>query len=420
VNLALRDVRYRFGRFVMTAVGLGLLLATVVSMGGILRGLVDDSLSVVRAAGADLWVVQKDTNGPFAESSRLPEDVYRVIRAVPGVRDASPVAFQSLQLRVGPRPFRVQLVGHRPFALGAAPAVVDGVPLTRRRYDMVIDRKAGVATGAEVRIGRTTFTVVGLTEGIVSNAGDPVAFVSLEDAQDVQFLKANETVRNERSRRDADVAAAPALAGVSATALAPLLEDTHLANAVLVRLAPGADAGAVAAHIERWVHYRAMTQAEQEDVLARSVIDRARQQLFLFRAILLAVSAVVIALVVYTRTVEKTRDIATLKVIGAPDRTIAALVLQEALALGVAGFGLGVAIIHAVADYFPRRVVLVAVDQWAVFAIVVVICAAASVVGIRRALGVDPTTALAGGWAPRCRCSRGRGCSSGSVAARRR
>ena len=43
------------------------------------------------------WVVQKDTNGPFAETSRVPDDLYRVIRAVPGVREASPVAFQSLQ-----------------------------------------------------------------------------------------------------------------------------------------------------------------------------------------------------------------------------------------------------------------------------------------------------------------------------------
>jgi putative ABC transport system permease protein len=387
VNLALRDVRYRLGRFVPTAFGLGLLLATVMSMGGIYRGLVEESTSVVRAAGADLWVVQKDTNGPFAESSRLAEDVSRVIRAIPGVRDASPVAFQSLQLRAG----------ERPLALGAAPAVVAGVPLTRRRYEMVIDRKAGLSPGAELRIGRATFTVVGLTEGIVGNAGDPVAFVSLEDAQDVQFLKANETIRNERARRDADLAAIPALGGVPPDALAPVLENTHLANAVLVRVEPWAEPGAVAAHIERWTHYRAMTQAEQEDVLAKSVIDRARQQLLLFRGILLAVSAVVIALIVYTMTLEKTRDIATLKVIGASDWTIARMILQQSLALGLGGFALGAVLIGAVADYFPRRVAIATFDQVVLFAIVVVLCVGASVLGIRRALAIDPTTALAGG-----------------------
>ena len=101
MNLAIRDVKYRLGRFVLTGFGVGLLLATVMAMGGIYRGMVEDALSIVRAPGADIWVVQKDTNGPFAETSRIPDDLYRVMRAVPGVREASPIAFQSLQLDYG-------------------------------------------------------------------------------------------------------------------------------------------------------------------------------------------------------------------------------------------------------------------------------------------------------------------------------
>jgi hypothetical protein len=50
-------------------------------MGGIYRGLVEDALSLARAPGAGLWVVRKDTSGPFAEVSRMPEDIYRVIGA---------------------------------------------------------------------------------------------------------------------------------------------------------------------------------------------------------------------------------------------------------------------------------------------------------------------------------------------------
>ena len=73
MNLAIRDVRYRLGRFLLTAVGLGLLMTTVMAMGGIYRGLVVEALSIVQACGADLWVVQKDTNGPFAETSRVPD-----------------------------------------------------------------------------------------------------------------------------------------------------------------------------------------------------------------------------------------------------------------------------------------------------------------------------------------------------------
>ena len=397
MNLAIRDVKYRFGRFLMTAFGLGLLLATVMAMGGIYRGMVEDALSIVRAPGADLWVVQKDTNGPFAETSRIPDDLYRVVRAVPGVREASPIAFQSLQLDYGAKSVRVQIIGYRPGNLGAPPAVSAGRPLTASRYEMVLDRKAGIPIGARLPIGRLTFTVVGLTEGIVSSAGDSTAYVSLQDAQELQFLKANEAVRNERARLQADLEANPALATLPAAVLSPILQNTNLANAVLARLEPWAEPNEVAKRIERWNHYRAMTTAEQEDVLAKNVIERARQQILIFRIILLAVSTVIIALIIYTMTMEKTRDIATLKIIGAPNLTIGSLILQESLALGLLGYGFGAVLINLVYEYFPRRVAILTFDQYILFGIVVAICVSASVVGIRRALGIDPTTAMGGG-----------------------
>jgi putative ABC transport system permease protein len=397
MNLALRDVRYRLGRFLLTALGLGLLLTTVMTMGGVYQGLVVEALSIVRASGADLWVVQKGTNGPFAETSRIPDDLYRMIRAVPGVQEASPVAFQSLQFKVGPKPFRVQLIGYRLGALGGPQAVIAGRPIIRGRYEMVVGREGGLPLGTEIQIGRLFFRIVGLTEGIVSSSGDPVAFVSLLDAQEIQFSKANEAVRNDRARLQAELRANPNLATVRPEAVGPIVQDTHLANAILVRLEPGANLEMVQAHIERWKYYRALTAAQQEEVIGKSVIERGRQQTLLMRAILLVVSIVIIALIIYTMTLEKIRDIATLKVVGAPDRTIAALILQEALALGVLGFVLGAVLISWTYQYFPRRIVIVAFDQWVLLGIVLVICVVASLLGISKALRIDPTTALGGG-----------------------
>ncbi|HET9916772.1 MAG TPA: ABC transporter permease, partial [Candidatus Binatia bacterium] len=397
MNLAIRDVKYRLGRFVLTAIGVGLLLATVMAMGGIYRGMVEDALSIVRSPGADLWVVQKDTNGPFAETSRVPDDLYRVVRAVHGVREASPIAFQSVQLDYRSVSMRTQLIGYRPGNLGAPPAVAAGRPLAAGRYEMVLDGKSGIPLGARLALGRMIFTVVGLTEGIVSSSGDSTAYVSLQDAQELQFLKANEAVRNERARLQADLRADPALAGVSSAALGSVIQNTNLANAILVRLEPWADPAEVARQIERWNHYRAMTTAEQEDVLAKNVIERARQQILLFRIILLAVSTVIIALIIYTMTMEKSRDIATLKIIGAANFKIGGMILQESLALGLLGYAFGALLIQLTFEKFPRRVAIVAFDQTVLFAIVAFICVAASIVGIRRALAIDPTTAMAGG-----------------------
>jgi len=397
MNLAFRDVKYRFGRYLLTALGLGLLLATVMAMGGIYRGLVEDALSIVRAPGADLWVVQKDTNGPIAESSRIPDDLYRVIRAVPGVGDAGPIAFQTIQLDYGDTSIRAQIIGYKPGHIGAPPAVGAGRPIAASRYEMVLDRKAGVPIGARLRIGRLTFVVVGLTDGIVSTFGDSTAYVSLRDAQEIQFLKANETVRNEQARLEADLKENPALAALSPSSLAPIVRNTNLANAILVRLEPWADPHEVVRRIERWNHYRALTTAEQEDVLAGGIIARTRQQILLFRIILLTVSTVIIALILYTMTMEKTRDIATLKIIGAPNLKIGGLILQEALGLGLLGYGFGALLIELTYEYFPRRVAIAAADQVVLFGIVAAICVLASIVGIRRALAVDPTTAMGGG-----------------------
>lgn len=57
MNLAVRDIRHSLGRFVLTTIGVGMLLMIVMGMGGIYRGLVDDALVVTRGVGADLWIV---------------------------------------------------------------------------------------------------------------------------------------------------------------------------------------------------------------------------------------------------------------------------------------------------------------------------------------------------------------------------
>ena len=49
MNLAFRDIRHNRGRFLLTCVGLSLLLGIVMSMIGIYRGLVAEALTVARA-----------------------------------------------------------------------------------------------------------------------------------------------------------------------------------------------------------------------------------------------------------------------------------------------------------------------------------------------------------------------------------
>jgi putative ABC transport system permease protein len=167
-------------------------------------------------------------------------------------------------------------------------------------------------------------------------------------------------------------------------------------NAVVARVQPNASADAVAQTVRRWKHLAAITQEEQELILTRSLVDRARRQIGLFTSLLLVVSAVIIALIIYTMTMEKLKQIATLKLIGASDRTIIGMIVQQALALGFIGFAIGATLIINIKDYFPRRVVLEPDNAVALGIVVFAVCLLSSGLGVRAALKVDPATALGG------------------------
>ncbi len=54
--------------------------------------------------------------------------------------------------------------------------------------------------GEKIRLGLHEYTVVGITGKVVSSSGDPAAFVTLADAQEIQFKKDNDAIRNDRER----------------------------------------------------------------------------------------------------------------------------------------------------------------------------------------------------------------------------
>ena len=147
--------------------------------------------------------------------------------------------------------------------------------------------------------------------------------------------------------------------------------------------------------LSRWKHLTTLTQDQQETLLSKFVIEKARNQQRLIMILLIIVSAVIIALIVYTLTMDKVRSIATLKFVGAPDRTIVGLIVQQALSMGIFGYFAGLALVLIFQPYFPRRLVLDPESVAIVFVITVVICLAASTLGIRLALKVDPAEALA-------------------------
>lgn len=378
MNLAYRDVRHNLFRFVLTCLGLSLLMAVVLAMIGIYNGLVVDALNIVRAPKADVWIVESGTRGPFAEASKISGGTRDAVARLHGVEEAGSITYQTIEAPFAERNLRLYVIGYEPGRLGGPTVISIGRGIARSHFEMVADVKSGLVVGDVVRLGRNWFTVVGLVTDTTNSAGDPAAFITLADAQILQSQLAPPAQRVQTARG------------------AGLLESRDTAAAVIARLDPDADRELVLRTVRRWKHLSALTQADQERILLQSVVDRARRQIGLFLGILLTVSAVVIALIIYTMTMEKLKQIATLKLIGAPDRTIIGLIVQQSLALGAVGWSVGLLIILLVKDYFPRRVVLEPLNVFVLAGIILGVCIIASGLGVRAALKVDPATAIGG------------------------
>jgi putative ABC transport system permease protein len=116
----------------------------------------------------------------------------------------------------------------------------------------------------------------------------------------------------------------------------------------------------------------------------------------MFLMILAIVSAAIVAFIIYTLTLGKIREIAVLKLIGTKNRTIAAMILKQAIALGAIGFVVGRITATFGAPLFPKYVLLEPLDSIGGFIGIVVICILSSIIAIRAALKVDPADAIGG------------------------
>jgi putative ABC transport system permease protein len=399
ISLAGRDILHAWGKFVFTGVGLGLLIGVTLTMAGVYRGMVDDGRVLLDNSGADLWVVQQDTLGPYAESSSIPDDLWRSIRSMPGVAEAANVTYLTMQVARQDTDVRAMVVGIAPGDSGTPgwpPHLVAGRQLTRGHYEAVADISTGFQTGDVLRIRRNHYTVVGLTRRMVSSSGDPMVFLPLKDAQEAQFLKDNDAILMQRRRTEADPAFnRPATSGLLDAVIAGQTTNRAV-NAVLVRIRPGMLPAEVAEQIRRWQRLTVYDRAQMEAILLGKLIATSAKQIGMFLVILALVSAAIVAFIIYTLTMDKIREIAVLKLIGTRNTTIAWMILQQALVLGVIGFVVGRISATVAAPWFPKYVLLLPSDSVLGFVAVMLICVLASVVAIRMALQVDPAQAIGG------------------------
>ena len=427
MNLALKDTRYHLFKFISSTIGVSLLLMVVFTIGGIIRGVILDSSTIVTATGADLWVVQKDWLGPFVEISRLPEDYYHAIQSMHGVAEASPLvmAWDHIEHPVSPSglmmfmyknaqigaktmvephwldmvsELRFLLIGYKPDHIGGPPMIVAGREIEASHYEIVADVKTGLQVGEIIRMRGFDYTVVGLTKNIVGFNADPVIYARLEDAQNILFEPDPDLLRNIRRRTGAQLggaeAVAPRLTEPLARTASALSENLHIINVIAVRVEPGVSVEEVATEIKHWKHLEVYTSARQVNMQLMGSNRLILMQLSLFRLLLLIIAGVIIGLITYTFTLDKIKDIAVLKLLGTQTSRIYSMIIQQAVLMGLLGTVLGAMLEFASEPYFPRRVSATLGDMGQMIVIITVISILASLVAVRRAMDVDPRLVL--------------------------
>jgi putative ABC transport system permease protein len=402
MNLAIKDIRHNLGRFALTTVGVGMLLMVVMGMGGIYRGIVEDATLLIDRIGADLWIVQRSTRGPFAEVSRVPPNLMHRALAAPGVQTAREFVYHTIQRERDGSPLRIAVLGLSwPIDKGDWIPLSAGRPLRQNHFELIADQSLGLTPGDRIRLGKETYTVVGVTPNMISSNGDGIGFFTIADAQAIQFDTPGEAIRLERAARQARgehgelAAQQPFLlenARKPAADLPPIAQPQL--SAVMVTIAPGRSVERVAAIMSGWSDVSVFTQTGQRELLLKGSVEKIRRQIGLFRVLLTLIAAIIMALVLYTLTLDKIHTIALLKLIGAPNTVILGMILQQALVLGVLGYGIAYAIGQRVFPMFPRRVILTEADLLQLAIIVLAISAASTLLGIWKALQVSPNEAL--------------------------
>ena len=343
ILLTFRDLVFRRTRFLVVS----LLGAVVFALLFVMTGLVEqfnlEPYDTVDAIGADTWVVADGISGPFTSGSLLPAATVGAVDAA--ATAPAVVARSSVATEEGAE--EVFVVGHVIGGVGA-PEPDSGTAATSRG-EMVADSTAGFEVGDEVLLAGEPFTVVGETTNTTVLAGIPVVFLPVEDAQELVF-GSDEVISVVLA--DGPVAAAP--------------EGTSIMTADEVA----------------------------EDVLGP--LEGAIASVDLVRVLLWIVAAIIIGAVVYLSALDRQRDFAVLKAIGAADRSLLASLAIQAVLVALVAVGLAAIIQIFLAPAFPLKVRVPARAFWQLPLMAVVMSLIAGAVGMRKVMRADPSQAFAG------------------------
>ena len=351
IRIALRDLQWRTRRIVIAVVGASLVLALALVMSGLSAGFENEAARTVSLARGTAWVIDEGGSGPFLQPSPLPATVVANVVAQVGAEHAAPLLFgrQSVHRTNGTffgEHEHVNLVGAVPDRLGS-PQVSRGRALAGNG-EAVVDVTLGAKLGQQIRLGTKSFEVVGIIRGARLLAGVPNAYVSLRDAQAMAF------------------------------------GGKDLASSIVVDRPIEAPPGT-----------RMIDNREAKTDGLRPVVN-AEKTIAMVRSLLWLVAALIVGSVMYLGALERTKDVAVLKGMGARSGTLTASLAMQAALLGLVAAACAATLAVAIAPVFPLAVEIPRAAFLLLPVVAVAIGLVASLAAASRLISTQPALAFGG------------------------
>lgn len=312
--LAWRNLTGERRRWLVSTVAIGVASMLVLFSQGVVRWVDDSSTAYLSHIPDRAVALEAGVNDFLLSQSTIPAQAVRRLRAVPGVAAVSPVLAVSNVLAGQPHPLPVFVIGYVPHGVGG-PWTLSSGRYPDRPGDVVLDR--GLASANGIAVGQR-LTVLGRRVRVVGLSQDT-------NAAGIFFIFAP-------------------LRTVQAMVGKPFVSD------VMLRLRSVSHPAAVIAAVDRIhsLHGLSIRRLIRND--NHMIQAGFSQPVEIIVVVCLLVGLLITTMVLYTATVEHTRDFALLKAIGLRPARLATVAVAQSLVLSGSGFLLGWALAAALTE----------------------------------------------------------------------
>lgn len=373
--LARRNLFHDRVRFVVTLTGIVFALVLIIIQFGLFLGFTTTTSNNIDHSNADLWIVFHGV-GYFDTSRAFSERKFYQVLGTPGVQQAEKYmqGFANWKRPDG-RMENIQIIGFRPGSgLGEPWNISEGHVDDAKQEDAVLvddlyKEKLGVSRiGDRVEIGRRRARIVGFTHGIRSFTTSPFVYTA---------FKNSENYTN------------------------PVSKEGDLSY-ILVKAAPGTTPGEL--------RKRLSERVTDVDIYTREEFSERTRFYWMFTtgaglAVLTAalmgliVGVAVVAQTIYAATMDHIREYGTLKAMGATNRYLYRVLIEQAVWSAVLGYGLAMVVAHFVvqASESGGAVILMPLSmKIGMLFLAVLMCIAAALVSINKVTRLDPAMVFKG------------------------